>query len=187
VGGFFYGGMFAYIAGIPFAYITFHHVPPQLYGVLFAVGVVGIMASNLINLRLVTRLGSDRLLVCGTFAAALAGIALALNARTGWGGLWGLVLPLFVFISATGFIVPNSIVGALHGFPERAGAVSALVGAIQYGSGIIGSALGGGFADGTPWPMGWVIALTRIGSLLCARLLLPPHGRGTVSETANGA
>jgi DHA1 family bicyclomycin/chloramphenicol resistance-like MFS transporter len=50
--------------------------------------------------------------------------------------------------------------------------VSALIGAIHYGSGIIGSALVGAFADGTPWPMGWVIALAGIGSLLCARLLV---------------
>ena len=28
-GGFFYGGMFAYVAGTPFAYITYHHVPAQ--------------------------------------------------------------------------------------------------------------------------------------------------------------
>jgi MFS transporter, DHA1 family, multidrug resistance protein len=186
-GGFFYGGMFAYIAGTPFAYITYHHVPPQLYGLLFGVAVVGIMASNLANSRLVTRFGSDRLLVRGTDVAALAGILLAVAARTGWGGLAGLVVPLFLFISATGFIVANSIVGALAGFSERAGAVSALVGAIQYGSGIIGSALVGAFADGTPWPMGGVIALAGIGSLLCARLLVPAHAPGTVSETANRA
>jgi DHA1 family bicyclomycin/chloramphenicol resistance-like MFS transporter len=171
-GGFFYGGIFAYIAGTPFAYINYHHVPAGLYGVLFAVGIVGIMATNLINARLVLRLSSDRLLLGGGAAAALAGIVVAAAAWTGWGGLWGLVVPLFVFASATGFIVANSIAGALSDFPERAGAVSALVGALQYGSGIVSSALVGAFADGTPWPMGWVIALTGIGSLLCVRLLI---------------
>jgi DHA1 family bicyclomycin/chloramphenicol resistance-like MFS transporter len=50
--------------------------------------------------------------------------------------------------------------------------VSALVGALQYGTGIAGSALVGAFADGTPWPMGWVIALSGIGSTLCAWLLV---------------
>jgi len=39
--------------------------------------------------------------------------------------LWGLVLPLFAFASATGFIVANSIVNALARRPDRAGAVSA--------------------------------------------------------------
>ena len=172
-GGFFYGGLFAYIAGTPFAYISYHHVSPQFYGVLFAVGMVGIMATNLVNARVVTRIGGDRLLRAGTVAAALAGVALAVTTWTGWGGLAGLIAPLFVFVSATGFIVANSIIGALASYPQRAGAVSALVGAVQYGSGIVGSALVGGFADGTPWPMGWVIALAGIGSAACAWLLLP--------------
>ena len=120
-GGFFYGGLFAYIAGTPFAYISYHHVSPQFYGVLFAVGMVGIMATNLVNARVVTRIGGDRLLRAGTVAAALAGVALAVAAWTGWGGLAGLVAPLFVFVSATGFIVANSIIGALASYPQRAG------------------------------------------------------------------
>src|SRR3954451_20920577 len=52
-GGFFYSGIFAYIAGTPFAYISYYHVPPQLYGLLFGAGIVGIIAANLINARLV--------------------------------------------------------------------------------------------------------------------------------------
>jgi MFS transporter, DHA1 family, multidrug resistance protein len=172
-GGFFYGGLFAYVAGTPFAYIGYHHVSPQLYGVLFAAGMVGIMAANLVNARVVARIGGDRLLRAGTVAAALAGMTLAGAAWTDRGGLAGLVAPLFVFVSAAGLIIANSIVGALASHPQRAGAVSALVGAVQYGSGIVGSALVGGFADGTPWPMGWVIALAGIGSAACAWLLLP--------------
>ena len=115
-----------------------------------------------------TRFGSDWLVRAGTVGAALAGVPLAVTTRTDCGGLMGLAVPLFVFVAMAGFIVANSIVGALGGFPHRAGAVSALVGAIQYGSGIIGSALVGAFGDGTPWPMGWVIALTGIGSTACA-------------------
>lgn len=176
-GGFLYAGMFAYIAGTPFAYITYYHVSPRLYGLLFGVGVVGIMAANIVNSRLVTRFSSDLLLMRGIGIAALAGVALAIAAWTKLGGLVGLVLPLFVFVSMAGFIVANSIAGALADFPERAGAVSALVGAMHYGSGIVGSALVGALADGTPKPLGWVIALCGIGSLLCARLLIAARHR----------
>jgi MFS transporter, DHA1 family, multidrug resistance protein len=171
-GAFFYGGSFAYIAGTPFAYISYYQVPPRDYGLLFGLGVIGIMATNLLNARLVGRFGIVRLLRAGTGGAALAGMALALDAGTGWGGLAGLVLPVFAFASCTGLIVANSIAGALAAHPGRAGAVSALAGALQYGAGIGGSALVGAFADGTPWPMGWVIALSGIGSALCAWLLV---------------
>jgi hypothetical protein len=43
--------------------------------------------------------------------------------------------------------------------------------------GIAGSALVGAFANGTPWPMGCVVALAGAGSLLCTRLLIPPRNR----------
>jgi DHA1 family bicyclomycin/chloramphenicol resistance-like MFS transporter len=92
-GGFFYGGMYAYIAGSPHAYITVYHVPPQLYGLLFGAGIVGIMVTNLVNARVVGRLGGDRLLARGAAGAALSGVALAVAAGTGWGGLAGLVVP----------------------------------------------------------------------------------------------
>ncbi len=170
-GGFFYAGMFAYIAGTPFAFITYHHLPAERYGLLFGAGILGIMVTNIINARLVARPGSDWILIGGTAIAALAGLVLAAAAYSDWGGLMGLFLPLFVFVSCTGFIVANSIAGALADYPTEAGAVSALVGALQYGSGIASSGLVGTFADGTPWPMGWVIALTGIGSVLRARLL----------------
>ena len=176
-GGFFYAGMFAYVAGTPFAYITYYHVPAQLYGLVFGLGIIGIMGSNLLNSRLVSRFGYDRMLLAGTSFAACSAIMVGLFARTGWGGLWGLVVPLFLFVSATGFIVANSITGALDNVPERAGIVSALVGAIQYGSGIVGSGAVGIFANGTPWPMGWVIAICGSGSLLSMRLLYPATRR----------
>ncbi|WP_310631390.1 multidrug effflux MFS transporter [Paraburkholderia sp.] len=171
-GGFFYGALYAYIAGTPFAYITYHHLSPQWYGVLFAAGIVGIMLTNLLNARFVALFGSDRLMRSGTVGAAIAGLLLAFDARTDWGGLMGLFLPLFLFVSATGFIVANSIAGALGCAPERAGAVSALIGAIQYGTGIAGSALVGVLADGTPWPMGCVIALMGLASAASALTLV---------------
>lgn len=170
-GGFFYGGLFAYIAGTPFAYISYYHVSSRFYGALFGIGIVGIMATSLANAKLAPKIGSTVLLVRGTAVAALAGILLVIAARHGWGGLAGLVVPLFVFVGAAGFIVANSIAGALSNFPECAGTVSALVGAVQYGGGIAGSGLVGVFADGTPWPMSAVIALSGIGSFLCAQLL----------------
>lgn len=178
--GFFYGGIFAYVAGTPFAYITYHHVSPQHYGVLFAAGIVGIMITNQINARLVARFGSDRLMRFGAIVAGLAGALLAFDAGSGWGGLIGLVLPLFLFVSTNGFINANAIAGALGACPERAGAVSALIGSIQYGAGIAGSALIGFLADGTPRPMAYVIALMGIGCWLSTRLLVP---RENVKQT----
>lgn len=174
--GFFYGAVYAYVAGTPFAFITYHHVPPQLYGVLFGAGILGIMATNQINARLVLLYGSDRLLRWGTLAAALSGLLLAVDAHADRGGLIGLAglfVPLFTFMSVAGFIVANSIAGALGCAPERAGAVSALIGSVQYGTGILGSALVGVLADGTPWPMAYVMTFMGLACAASAWLLVP--------------
>jgi MFS transporter, DHA1 family, multidrug resistance protein len=177
-GGFFYGGIFAYITGTPFAYIDYYHVPPQAYGLLFGLAIVGIMAANLLNTRLVARFGSDRVFRFGTGMAALAGITAALDTRFGWGGLTGLVASLLLYTSMSGLIVANSVAGALAAFPHKAGAASALVGAMHYGTAMLGAALVGWFADGTPWTMGWVIGLGGLGTFASAMLLVRSPSRG---------
>ena len=169
--GFFYSGLFASIASTPFAYITYHHLSPQLYGAVFAVSIVGLMITNFFNARLVTRLGSDTLLRFGATAAALAGLIIAAVSGTDWGGLTGLAASVILFHAMNGFISANSIAGALSSFPSRSGAVSALIGSIQYGSGVVGSVLVSALADGTPRPLGWVMALSGIGSLACALMV----------------
>ena len=170
-GGFYYSGIFAYLAGTPHAYISYYHVPPQYYGLLFGVGIVGIMATNFANSRIVVRYSGKRLLRLGSGVAAASGAVLAVTSHTGWGGLAGIALPLFVFIGIAGFIAANSIAGGLANFPNHAGAASAMVGCIHYACGVVGSALVGMFDDGTPWPMGAVIGASGVLCFLTARAL----------------
>lgn len=172
-GGFFYAGLFAYVAGTPFAYMTFHHLPPRMYPAVFSLGIFGIIGTNMLNARLVRRIGGDALLRRGTALAAGAGVAAVVAATTGWGGLAGLVVTLVTFMAATGLVVANSIAGALSEFPHRAGSASALVGALQYGCGILGSGAIGAFSDGTPRPMAIVILIAGAGSFVSARLIAP--------------
>ncbi|WP_414502171.1 multidrug effflux MFS transporter [Zymobacter sp. IVIA_5232.4 C2] len=169
-GGFFYAAMFAYISGTPFAFIVYYRIPASYYGFLFGAGIVGIMVTNILNTRLVACLGVGRTLRVGTMLAAIMGIAVMVSSMLEWGGVWVLFITLFLFVSTTGLIIANSISEAMEGFPHQAGAVSALVGALQYGSGIVGSSLVGLLANGTPIPMGVVIAAMSIGSYLCMRI-----------------
>ncbi|SHE53818.1 drug resistance transporter, Bcr/CflA subfamily [Kaistia soli DSM 19436] len=87
--GFYYFGIFANIAGGAFAFISYHHLTPQQYGLVFASGVVGVMVANIANVRLVTRIGSDRLLIVGASGAALSGLWLGVVTTTDLGGVWG--------------------------------------------------------------------------------------------------
>jgi DHA1 family bicyclomycin/chloramphenicol resistance-like MFS transporter len=178
IGGCFHLGIYAYIASTPFAYIDYYHVSPGHYGWLFGAGILGIMVANMVNAALSERFGSRRLMGIGTAIAAFAGILAAIAALTGWGGLFGLVMPLLVYCAAAGLIIANSIICALSRHPDRAGSASALVGAAHYGSGIAGSGLVGFLANGTPVPLGMMVALGGVGTLLCmGRLSLDTKAR----------
>ena len=169
-GGFYYGGCYAFIAGTPFAYVDYYHLSPEIYGFLFGANVVGLMALNYVNTRLVVRFGSESIFGFGAWIAAISGVVLAIDAKYGYGGVPGLAIPIFCFMSVSGFIVANSVASALASFPKQAGAASSLVGAMHYGSGVLSAAMLGWFADGTPWPMGWIVGAAGIGCLLASLL-----------------
>ncbi|MDE3177554.1 MAG: multidrug effflux MFS transporter [Pseudomonadota bacterium] len=173
IGGLYYGGIFAYIAASPFVYIEYYRVRPEWFGLFFALPILGIMAVNLINTRLVMRFGGDLLCRFGAGAAAAAGLVALLEARTGWGGFYGLVAAMVAYGASSGFIVANSVAGALAAFPHRAGGASAFVGAFHYGSGIFSAALVGWLADGTAVPMAAILAAGGVGSFLCTLGLAP--------------
>jgi DHA1 family bicyclomycin/chloramphenicol resistance-like MFS transporter len=164
--GFYYGAVYAYLAGSPFVYITLYHVPAHLYGWLFGLNIVGMMAMNAVNTRLVMTIGSDQVLRYGISAIAAGGVVLMIDAWTGFGGLTGLVAPLFVVVAMNGAVVANSVAGALQAFPRKAGAASAVVGAIQFGMGILTSAMTGWLADGTAFTLAWIIGACGVSGLL---------------------
>ena len=170
--GFYYGATYAYLAGTPFVYIELYHVSPQAYGWLFGLNIIGLMAMNAVNSRLVMTVGSDRMLRMGVDALAVAGVVLAVDAWTGWGGLAGLVAPVFVVISMNGAVVANAVAGALSAYPRRAGAASAVVGAIQFSMGILTTALTGWLADGTAFTYAGIIGLRGVLAVLANRFLV---------------
>ncbi len=166
--GFYYLGVFAGIAGAPFAYIAYHGLSPEAYALVFGSGIVGLMVVNVINARLVTTLGAERLLRIGALGAAVLGVAFAAVTASGWQGVAGLVAVNLGFTAMNGLIAANAVAGALASVKQAAGSASAVVGAMQYGGGMAGAALVAALADGTPGPMGLVVALGGCGSLVCA-------------------
>jgi DHA1 family bicyclomycin/chloramphenicol resistance-like MFS transporter len=96
---------------------------------------------------------------------ALAAIALLTSAFSGWGGVSGLVAALFVLISTIGFVMGNSMAGAISSAGPQAGAASALVGVMQFVFGTIGSACVGFFPDQLGRSMGVVIGVLSLASL----------------------
>ena len=161
---FYYVGAYAFITGSPFVYIRYYHVDPQHYGWLFALNIVGVMAMSVVNRRLVQRHALEQLLKYATMLAALAAVALALLVKLEIGGVIAIIITVFLLFSMNGIIAATSTAAALDAAPNIAGSASALIGSLQYGSGIISSLLLARLSDGTPWTMAWIIALFTLMS-----------------------
>jgi MFS transporter, DHA1 family, multidrug resistance protein len=163
---FYFCCLFAFIAGSPFVYIDYFGIPPQYYGFLFGVNMLGMIASTFVNSRIVVQRGSDRLLRTACTIGAFGGFVLLFAGLSGVGGITGMAIPLFVVLSLLTMVASNAISGALSIFPHRAGAAAALAGAIQFGSGALASAAVGWSADGTPRPLIAIICGCATAALL---------------------
>ncbi len=167
---FFFGGMFAFISGSPFVYIELFGIPAEQYGLLFAINILAMGITNMVNIRLVEQFKLFTILRAGSLIAAVSALLLLFNTATGLGGLPGLMIPIACYIACIGFTGPNSNALALALFPKSAGTANALAGALRFTMGGIASALVGFFHDGTAIPMAAVMA--GCGILSVASLLL---------------
>jgi DHA1 family bicyclomycin/chloramphenicol resistance-like MFS transporter len=157
-GAFSFAGMFAQLSGTPFVYIDLFGVAPENFGFLFALNILGIMAGSYVNSRLVIRFGIRRMLVAGTSLALGGGLLLAAFATFGVGGLYGIVIPIVIFMTPHNIVNANATAGALEAYPHIAGTASALIGAIRFATGAAVGALVGLLHDGSALPMAYVIA-----------------------------
>ena len=157
---FFYVAAYAFITGSPFVYIDYFGVAEQNYGFLFGIHIIGIVGLSFLNRKLVSRFALSKLLVASSLIAFAASAVLFALVWANIGGIWGVVAPLFVMFSMNAIIAACANAAALAAVPNQiAGSAAALLGSLQYGSGIVSSLLLAAFSSGTPFTMAWIIVL----------------------------
>jgi DHA1 family bicyclomycin/chloramphenicol resistance-like MFS transporter len=173
----FYVAVYAFVAGSPFVYIKYFGIAPQSYGWLFGLNVAGVMGLNFLNRRLVQKYSLDDLLRAAFIVASVAVLVLVAGVRLHLGGVYLIIASIFCFFSMNGIIAATSTAAAMDGVPEIAGSASALIGSLQYGSGILSSLLITWFSDGTPWAMAWIIAAAILVGATIVLFGAPRHSR----------
>ena len=138
----------------------------QEYGLLFAINILAMGITNIVNIRLVEQFKLFTILRSGSLIAAVSALLLLLNTVTGFGSLPGLMIPIACYIACIGLTGPNSNALALAHFPKSAGTANALAGALRFTMGGIASALVGYLHNGTAIPMAAVMAGLR-NTLYC--------------------
>ena len=175
-GGFSFAGMFAYIAGSPFVFITLHGISPEAYGWLFGANALGLIAASQLNVRLLRRSSSQRVLCFMLPFQAACGFALLAAAASGTAVFALLLAPLFGYVASIGLIMPNASAHAMAPFGARAGTASALLGVLQFSIATVATASLSLLHNGTAVPLAGVMAASGLLAVAAHRLLVDQSG-----------
>jgi DHA1 family bicyclomycin/chloramphenicol resistance-like MFS transporter len=165
-----FASLFSYIAGSSFVLQDIYGISPQLYGVIFGVNALGIIASSQIGRAVVGRVGAARLLLTGVAAQAVAGTVLLVFVVGGGVGLRGILPCFFVTVASIGLVIPNATALAMTDYPHLAGSASALIGASQFFLGGLAAPLVGIAGRDTAVPTALLIAGFGVAGLVAAAL-----------------
>jgi DHA1 family bicyclomycin/chloramphenicol resistance-like MFS transporter len=175
-GGLVFAGLLAYISGSSFVYIELFDVPPERFGLYFGANAVGLMIASQVNRYLAGRVRPEVIVRFVLPFAVTAGLTLLVDAYTGFGGFFGILVPLFCFVICHGFVGPNTTALAMSPYGAVAGSASALMGTLQF---VLGAASGGlvsAFGNGTAVPFAMVIAGCSVAAF-AVHLMLPATRR----------
>jgi DHA1 family bicyclomycin/chloramphenicol resistance-like MFS transporter len=135
--------LFTYVSGSSFVYQQQFGLDEQQFGLLFGAGAVWLISATQLNPVLLRWWSPAQILVTATVAGTTAGGVLLALAATGTGGLFGIAVPLWAVLFASGLALPNAPALALAEYGESAGSAAALLGAVQFGVGAAVSPLVG--------------------------------------------
>ncbi|MBU2115781.1 MAG: Bcr/CflA family efflux MFS transporter, partial [Gammaproteobacteria bacterium] len=142
---------FCFLTAVPFVYIQYFGVNEQQFSLLFGFNVVMLMLANLINSKLVTRLGPQRMLTAGLAIALVCASALTLV------NVWQFdlrytVMAIAPLMACLSLIATNADAMILMKFPDNSGSATAVIGTLRFGIGALAGPLLALFYTGTPVP-----------------------------------
>jgi len=183
IGGMTFSGLFSYLSASPFLFQQTHGLDAQQYGLLFAANSVGVVAGVQISSRLAARFGPQWVLAVSTAVLLLAGTAIIVTDQLGL-GLWGTVVPLWLFMTACGFSFPCVQVLALDRHGKAAGTAASILGASNNGVAALISPIVGWIAKDagiTATTMASVMVGCAVVAILSLWLVVRPRTVGMLS------
>jgi DHA1 family bicyclomycin/chloramphenicol resistance-like MFS transporter len=178
VGGLVFAAMFTYIASASFVVQDVFGLSAQVFGVVFGVNAVGLVAAGQVSGLLVGRLGPERLLRAGLGLAAVGGAAVLVTTLAGAGPA-GLLPALFVLVTAVGLVSPNATALALAEHGSIAGSASAVLGSSMFVLGAAVAPVAGAAGPNTAVPMALTIAALLALAAAIYLLVVRPARRRT--------
>jgi len=143
-----------------------YHVDKKTYGWIFAGLSIGFIGLSQFNTLLLKKYSSEQIIRVALLAQVAISLLFWAGNVAGWWGLPQTLFFLFFLLGSIGFCNPNAAALALAPFSRNAGIASALLGAMQMGTGALASVAVSVFSNGTATPMIGVMAVSSVLALL---------------------
>ena len=157
-----------------FVFINYFTFSATEYSYLFALNVLGIIVFTFFNARFVKQVQIQATLFVGTSLATASGFLMFLAHWLYFTDVLAIAIPVFFFVSMTGFVGANCVAELLRLFRNSAGVATATFTICSFGLGSIASFLTGCFHDGTPVTMSLVMFVCGISAFLSLFLTTRP-------------
>jgi DHA1 family bicyclomycin/chloramphenicol resistance-like MFS transporter len=174
IAGMTFSGLFAYLSSSSFLFQDVYGLDPQQFGLLFAVNSIGVVAGVQASSFLARFIGPQWILAGAITLMVLAAGTIVVLDSLGT-GIVGILVPLWFFILACGFSFPCTQVLALANHGSEAGTAASLLGALNFGLAGLISPIVGLFGIDNAIPMGAVMGITSLVSVIVLWTVVRPR------------
>jgi DHA1 family bicyclomycin/chloramphenicol resistance-like MFS transporter len=164
------GANFSFMSSSAFLFMQWHRVTPGMYSVIFALNAVALIGGAQFSAMAVKRFGNVRVVLAAVSVTVVAASIMASQALGFTSGLAPSLITFFMTFGAAGFIGGPISVMALEPHASKAGAASALMGAMQMGGGSAAAACVAAAFNGTLAPLACSLAVCTVSALALAGL-----------------
>ncbi|WP_283164270.1 multidrug effflux MFS transporter [Shewanella corallii] len=165
---------FTYLTGAPMLYMEVFGLSSSTFAIIFGCNVGALMLANLINTRLVSRLGSKCILKLASMLACSLAILLLFSAWQSW-HIWLQMILVASLIGAGAVASVNADALILMQFSEETGTATAVMSTLKFGGGALAGPILAAFHSTNAMPFAAMMMTTQLLVLSCYFLGYSKH------------
>ena len=181
IGGMVFSALFAYLSSSSFLLQDVFGLSAQQFGLVFGINSVGVVLGSQAASRIVRRVAPQWVLAVVLPVMLAGAIVIGALAANG-GGLFAVLIPLWVILTGCGFCFPIVQVLALAHHGEEAGTAASLLGAFNFGLAGLISPIVGLLGISSGLPMAEVMAVTLAIAILSLWILVRPRSVPAIGD-----
>ncbi len=162
-----FGGIFSFVTSSAYFFMQLNHLNLIEFSKFYGFIVLAYIIGNIFTRIFVARFGVRNLVIFGAGSALTSGVTILF----GHNNINFVVIPMMIYMFASGIIIPNSIAGAINICSDASGSASGLMGFFQMAIGTLTSLVASLLEKNSVLPMKITIFGVCLGVFVCCMLL----------------